>query len=366
MVAAVAAFMIFDRGPGPGPALIASALLVLALLWNRVAARLRAGPWPFVVLLGALHLTAVWIDHTASFALFAWAPLVFGALPLRPALAVVAAFDLLPIPIALLRDGTVARVLGLLPLTALGLAFAAMMGTYVTRLTTQNRDRAAMIAELSASRAEVARLSHEAGVAAERARLAAEIHDTLAQGFTSVIALTQAAESELDTDRAAADRRLALVVRTARDNLAEARALIAALAPADLHAAGLAAALRRQLERFAAESGARTALHVADGVDRVPTALQVVLLRAAQESLSNARRHASATAVELTVRTTASDVVLTVTDDGTGLDPAASGPSYGLAGMRARAEQAGGSCTAVGAAGAGTIVTVTLPLGGAP
>jgi signal transduction histidine kinase len=366
IIGAVVGFLLLDHRPGPRPAMVASALLVLGLVWYFALG--RRSSWVFVLVLGALHLAAVWIDHTASFALFAWAPMVFMALPLRPALAVIAVLDLLPVPMALVRDGTTTKVHGLLPLSALGLAFAALIGTYVSRLATQNEERAEMIAELSASRAEVARLSHEAGVAAERSRLAAEIHDTLAQGFTSIITLTQAAESELTADHAAAAaRRLDLVLHTARDNLAEARALVAALAPADLHATGLGAALRRQLDRFAAETGVRTALHLGPCAETIPTAVQVVLLRAAQESLSNARRHASPSTVEVTLRAVGAEVILTVTDDGTGLTPgsgASSGPGcgYGIAGMRTRAEQIGGSCEVAGAPGAGTTVTLSLPL----
>ena len=152
----------------------------------------------FVAGLAVLHLAAVWIDHTASFALFAWGTMIFSSVPRRPAVAIVATLNLLPVPMTYLRDGTLSLVHGLLPLTVLGLAFALLLGTFVSHLVEQNEERAAMIAELSASRAEVARLSHEAGVATERARLAAEIHDTLAQGFTSIITLAQAAESATD------------------------------------------------------------------------------------------------------------------------------------------------------------------------
>ncbi|MFI5913036.1 sensor histidine kinase [Dactylosporangium sp. NPDC051541] len=341
-VAAVVAFLLLDPGgPGTWHPWISSVLLVLGLGWHFVSV-LFADPRLFVLVLGVLQLAAVWIDHTAAFALFAWGPMIFQALPLRPALTAVATLDLLPVPIALIRDGTTAKVHGLLPLTALGLAFAALIGTYVSRLHD--------------SRLEIARLSREAGVATERARLAAEIHDTLAQGFTSIITLAQA-------DSLPAAHRLDLVARTARDNLAEARALVAALAPADLQATGLAAALRRQVDRFAADTGVRTSLHLPDGADEVPTALQVVVLRAAQEALANARRHAAPTAVGVRLRTTPAEVVLTVTDDGTGFGAARFG--FGLAGMRSRAEQIGGSCDVTSAAGAGTTVTLSLPLTGA-
>lgn len=366
-VGSVVSFVVLDRRPGPGSA-VAATLLVLALGWY--AAYGRRGMfgtvsttrrWLFLGGLSVLQLSAVWFDHTSSFALFGFGPMVFMTLPIRPAIAVVAALDLLPVGIALLRDGTVTKVHGLLPITVLGLAFAVLIGTYVDRLSAQNAERAEMIAELSASRAEVARLSHEAGVAAERARLAAEIHDTLAQGFTSIVTLVQAAESELDADRPAALRRLDLAVRTARDNLAEARSLVAALSPADLRSSGLAEAVRRQVARLAEQTGLRTACHVGDGAQDVPTATQVVVLRALQEALTNVRRHAAATAVEVRLEATPATTVLTVADDGRGFAPDGAAGGFGLAGMRARAEQVGGVLTVDGRPGAGTTVTLEVP-----
>ncbi len=372
VLGSVVGFMLADRAPGSA---LASVLLVLCLAWYLAHRWIGWSPWLFVVVLALLHLTAVWLDHTASFALFAWGSMLFAALPLRPALLAVAVLDLLPLPIAFLRDGTLTRVHGLIPLTVLGLAFAVVAGTYIARLTDQNEERAAMIAELSASRAEVARLSHEAGVATERARLAAEIHDTLAQGFTSIIALAQAASA----DPAQTARRLEQVVGTARDNLAEARALVAALSPADLHASGLADAVRRQLAQLASQTGIRTACHLDARLTTLPTASQVVLLRSLQEALTNVRRHAHATTVEVRLTMTGSDVQLTVTDDGAGFVPdatpvestapaestkpagnAAPASGFGLAGMRSRVEQAGGVCTVESSPGAGTTVTVRL------
>ncbi|NUP37166.1 MAG: sensor histidine kinase, partial [Streptomyces sp.] len=119
------------------------------------------------------------------------------------------------------------------------LAFSTVVGSWIIRIIEQSTERAELLAELEASRGEVARLSAERGALAERERLSREIHDTLAQGFTSLLMLVQAVEGELDADPAQARRHLELMARTARENLAEARALVAGNAPAGLDGASL-------------------------------------------------------------------------------------------------------------------------------
>ncbi|NUR29288.1 MAG: histidine kinase, partial [Catenulispora sp.] len=101
------------------------------------------------------------------------------------------------------------------------LAFSAVVGSWIIRVIEQSTERAELVAELDASRGEIARLSAEHGALAERERLSREIHDTLAQGFTSILMLVQAVETELAADPALARRHLALMAGTARENLAE-------------------------------------------------------------------------------------------------------------------------------------------------
>ena len=218
----------------------------------------------------------------------------------------------------------------------------------------QNVERGRLIAELESSRAENARLSHEAGVAAERARLAGEIHDTLAQGFTSIITLLQAA------DPALRDERLALAVRTAKENLAEARALVAALSPSALGSGSLPDAVRRQAARLAEESGPPCTFRTTGDERDLPTAVQVVLLRAAQEALTNVRRHADAREAAVLIAYTPTSVRLVVRDDGCGFDPA-SAAGYGLTGMRQRAAQVNGTLTVRGDPSVGTTIELEVP-----
>ncbi|QGQ18633.1 sensor histidine kinase [Cellulomonas sp. JZ18] len=244
--------------------------------------------------------------------------------------------------------------------SAVALVFAIVLGLWITQVAEQSEERAYLLEELRAAQDELAASHHAAGVLAERARLAGEIHDTLAQGFTSVVMLAQAASAELDHGRAAQARtRLGHIEDVARDNLAEARALVAAFAPPGLDDGGLAAAVRRLAQRFGEETGVR--VHVEDVTDDgIGREQQVVLLRAAQEALANVRKHAGASAVTLRLARTGDDVVLEVVDDGAGLAPGTA-EGNGLRGMRARVDAAGGALDVTGTPGAGTRVRLRVP-----
>jgi signal transduction histidine kinase len=237
---------------------------------------------------------------------------------------------------------------------AVALAFTLLMGLWVGRIVDQSADRRAVIAELEATRAELAEVSHRAGVLAERERLAGEIHDTLAQGFTSVVMLVELASAELVDDPAAARRRLAAAGETARQNLAEARSLVAALGPADLQAAPLPEAVGRLVDRFGRETGRPAGFTVAGEARALPANQEVVLLRAAQEALANVRKHAAAGRVTVTLAY-GEPVRLTVADDGTGFDPAATTGGYGLAGLRRRAAEVGGTVDITSGPGGTTV-----------
>jgi signal transduction histidine kinase len=254
---------------------------------------------------------------------------------------------------------------GVFVLAGVSLVVALLLGLWIERIIGQSRRRAALLAELAATRAELATVSREAGVLAERERLAREIHDTLAQGFTSVLLLLEAIGAELGADPAAARRHLDRARDTARENLAEARALVAALAPPDLTRTSLPEALRRLVARADAEPGLTAALSVTGTPRGLPAEHEVALLRAGQEALANVRRHAGASRVEVTLGYREDRVSLRVRDDGCGFDPAAPvrADGYGLAGMRARASQIGGTVHVTAAPGAGVTVCMEIPVG---
>jgi signal transduction histidine kinase len=331
-----------------------AAIAVLAVLYGCWGRRGRAAAAYVVVTLLVFGI-ATYAVGTVSYLLFALCPLIFMVLGLRAAVVAVVVANLAPLLAGVLR-GEADRyfLIHAGPIFVLTAAVAVCLGVWINRVVDQSLERAGLITELESSRAEVARLSHEAGVAAERARLAGEIHDTLAQGFTSIITLLQAADPQL------ADERLALAVRTARENLAESRTLVAALAPAALTGGSLREAVRRQTARFTEETAIPATCRVSGEPRELPTAVEVVLLRAVQESLANVRRHARATEVSVLLAYGADGVRLVVRDDGRGFDPAG-GHGYGLVGMRARAEQVDGTLRVHSAPGTGALIEVEVP-----
>lgn len=256
---------------------------------------------------------------------------------------------------------TGADLLELVGQMAVGLAFALALGIWITRLAERSEERAELIERLEAAQAELAASNHAAGVLAERERVAQEIHDTLAQGFTSVVMLAQTAQAQLDAGLGDAARdRAAQIEQVARENLAEARALVAAFGPAALEDATLAEALERLAERFQAETGVR--VEVALGaVGPTTRDTEVVLLRAAQEALANVRKHAGARRVLLRLQRDDAAVALEVLDDGQGLAPGTA-EGVGLRGMRERVTAGGGTLEVAGEPGRGTRVRLALPL----
>ncbi|MGD7003510.1 sensor histidine kinase [Corynebacterium halotolerans] len=242
-----------------------------------------------------------------------------------------------------------------------------------TKLARANRERQDLIDQLMATRSELAETQHAAGVVAERQRIAHEIHDTLAQGLSSIQMLLHVAESELtdsplsDADRAAPLERIRLARSTAAENLSEARAMIAALQPAALSTASLDGAL----QRIAANHGAASGLDIEVDVDGANRQLamkeEAALLRIAQGAVANVVTHAAAVRCRISLSYGVDEVRLDVVDDGCGFDPAdvANRPAglghVGLAAMRQRAEELGGVLEVESAPGAGTAISVALP-----
>jgi signal transduction histidine kinase len=321
---------------------------------------------------GLIYLAGLWIlfivassqGYIETWVLLALGPQCFLAVPFRWAVGAVVVLNITPVALAVI-DGTdpgeLTTLIGSAVLTA---AFSVAFGVWVYRIIAQSYDRASLISELSQTRAELAQANRRAGVLAERQRLSGEIHDTVAQGFTSIIMLLQAADADVERQPAAARGHLALALETARDNLAEARALVAALAPAGLEPGALDAALRRLAATADGHPGTAARFEVSGAAVPLPRPAEVMLLRVAQEALANVRKHARAGQVIVGLRYGEGQVGLDVTDDGPGFDPGQAAGGYGLPGMRARAEEAGGRLQVRSSPGCGTTISVVVPVPG--
>lgn len=286
---------------------------------------------------------------------------------------------------------------------AFGAAFAVVTGLAYRALYLEAENQRLAAEELRRTRAELARSQHDAGTLAERARLAREIHDTLAQGFSSIVLMGRSAEKSLDDgDAATARDRLRTVQNTASANLAEARNFVRALQPPALaddtaeYPAGntaentaeystggspedpLVNSLRRLCEKTETEAAARgTRLRCRFDLEGTPVELpnpyRTTLLRAAQASLANVWVHAKADTAVVTLSFLGSEVAMDIFDDGTGFDASAvadpagrpDGSGYGLRSLQERVSALAGSLDIESTAGEGTVVAIRLPLGDA-
>jgi signal transduction histidine kinase len=316
----------------------------------------------YVVCLVALVVVAQVQDSMSSWILFGACPQCFMAVPLPGAFAAVIGLNVTPVTLTVTSTrhtpGLIAFVFGTV---ALGLAFSLVFGTWITRIIAESRERAELIARLEAAQAELADVSRQAGTLAERQRLAGEIHDTLAQGLTSIVMLLQAADTEIGSDPAEARRHVGLATQSAREGLAEARAMVAALTPAHLDTGPLHEALARLTDRIGAELGIAARFEVCGQARPLSATAEVVLLRAGQEALANVRKHAHAGDVRVVLSYADRAVRLDVRDDGSGFDPERVNGGYGLRGMRSRILQVGGTLLVRARPGAGTSLSVEVP-----
>ncbi|MFB4305119.1 GAF domain-containing sensor histidine kinase [Actinomadura sp. GTD37] len=204
--------------------------------------------------------------------------------------------------------------------------------------------------------------NRELTVVAERNRLARELHDAVAQKLFSLRLTARAASALAERDPARTVLELEQVERLAAEALAELRAVIFELRPADL-ADGLVASLRKHVEVLdrAHEATVRIA---ADEAVVLPEEHEAVAFRITQEALYNALRHARAGHVEVRLGTQDAWAVLEVADDGSGFDASDTEQQggLGLASMRDRADSIGGELTIDAAPGRGTTVRLEVPL----
>jgi len=356
--------------------LVTGLLTVVMLVWHWFGMRLAhrgltswdERPLPrFVVILGDIVLWFILVNLSPAFyiALFGLFIMVFRHLPIR--YAVIAA--------VLLMVATVVEQLndtgGSFNLTdpVIWLFFfmvlvSVILGFWITSIINQSTQRRQLIEQLEAAQAELAAAERREGILEERQRLAREIHDTLAQGFTSIVMHLEAAEGAL-SDPEMTQKHIERARSTARSSLEQARRVVRDLRPDSLERHSLPEAIDRTALHWGEETGIPVAVNTTGDPLPLHPNIEVTLLRAAQEALHNIHKHAQATNVQLTLSYMGDVVILDVQDNGVGMDGA--GPSslsggYGLQAMRERVEACGGTLTLESDPGEGTTVVITIPL----
>lgn len=374
---AVADTFIAGRGQDRLPVLFGVALFAAAWTW---VCHPSVRGTPTVYLAVRLVLTAVLVGLNPWFGIYTWYGYVEAPnyLPERLVYPAVGAFAV--IASASYIGGyptTPVMIVVWVVLSAGSFALVHFVARSVVKAREQELERDRMLEELTVSnqrleetlaenrglQSQLVGQAREAGVLDERARLAGEIHDTLAQALTGIIRQLEAADR--GGELAAGERpHLALAAELARDGLAEARRSLRALRPGQLENSTLPKAVADVARR----AGLPVEVEVAGAVRALPTDQEVVLLRTVQEALANVTKHAAATRVGVTLTYFEDAVTLDVRDDGIGFDPDGVGPrsdgtGIGLAAMRERLARAEGALVVESAPGEGTALVATLPIG---
>lgn len=352
-------------------AVVLLTLLLLAtyavggFLARALGSRTHVLAYVWLLLVSLEWLSLVWLVPDAAYLVF---PLFFLYLHLLPrpwgTISVLVATVLAIVALAMHTGWRIGGVIG--PLV--GAAVAVVIGLGYRSLALEGAERERLLAELIATRDQLVASEHESGVLAERARLAREIHDTVAQGLSSIQMLLHAAERS-DGDRPGIEH-IRLARETAAANLADTRRFIRELAPAALVDQGIGAALRRLDQTQWKSSKLAVDVRVSDTIN-LPMHIQTALLRIAQGAVANVIQHAEASAVVIILERDDVSVRMSVADNGRGFDLAAisaerdagSRDSFGLTATQERVDQLGGTLTITTEPGNGTTIMVDLDLG---
>ncbi|MGV8858501.1 sensor histidine kinase [Rhodoglobus sp.] len=373
LTAVVIVRALVSNNPNSGIVIALAALMIVTYVFGGVLAK-RTMTTPsttrslsgylWLLVFSGEWLVLVWLIPDAAYLVF---PLFFLYLHLLPrgwrTLAVLTSTGLAIVALGLHSGWTIGGVVG--PLVGAGVAIVIGLG--YKSLATEAAERELLMKQLLETRDQLAQTEHEAGVLAERARLAREIHDTVAQGLSSIQMLLHAAE-RADPD-AAGREHVRLARETAATNLTDTRRFIRELAPSALIEQGLGAALRRLAATQWQSSDREVRVRVADALD-LPMPMQTALLRIAQGAMANVVQHSGATQATISIARDADGVTLVVADNGRGFDSTAVAgetaagfsDSFGLTATRERVEQLDGTLTIDSAPGKGTTMTVELAL----
>lgn len=265
----------------------------------------------------------------------------------------------------------------------IGAVSAVLISAAYRHLLAQAVHHQRVAAALQAAQTDLAATEHRAGQLEERERLAREIHDTLAQGFSSIVLVSRAARQSQELSPPT-QQSLELIEETAAANLAEARGLIQHLGTAD-PADSLRTQLQRLTKRYETELAVRhqpVSMHLRwegeTSPTQLPSPISAAVVRTVQVGLGNVAAHAQATQVVITVGIWDDELTVDIFDNGVGFTmpeafypgftvppdqhPDGESGGYGLYGLRQRLAVLNGSLTVESTPGEGTVVASRIPL----
>jgi signal transduction histidine kinase len=239
------------------------------------------------------------------------------------------------------------------------LIISTIIGAFISSIIIQSTDRQRLIDDLTRSRANLMRVEREAGRLTERQRLARDIHDTLAQHFTSIIMhLAAARHSNFGT----VPTQVQQAEDAAREGLDEIRRIVWDMQPEQIEKASLVEAVEELAARWSAENSVQVKMKVTGTPHSLTSSAETALLRISQEAMHNINKHAQAKNVNITFSFMEDIFVMDIADDGLGFDPSKTSNGFGLKTMRARIEELSGTLTIESERGGGTAIAVSLPI----
>jgi two-component system, NarL family, sensor histidine kinase YdfH len=330
----------------------------------------------YILVQGALGFAICWmaaheaVTFAIYMALFGEAIGMFG-LTRRGLLASLYYFTLAFISIQQISTGIPPVLLAVTAVPVL--VFVVIYVVLYSRQAAAREQAQILAAELEAANRQLTEYANQVEdltIAAERQRMARELHDTLSQGLAGLILQLEAADAQLSRQNPEKARQIITQsMQKARESLADARNAISNLRENNL--GELEDSLRREIDRFEAATGIPCIFH-ADQTPPLPDSVKETILRTISEALTNIARHAQASeaAVTLSVNQSLSKIeaqtlTVEIKDNGTGFNPG-NIPSghYGLLGIRERIRITGGQLTLDSAPNKGTILKVQIPVEG--
>lgn len=311
-----------------------------------------------------LGIVLVWAGLAFLAPSFSWLAVPLAFVVLR-VLAYAAALPVLAVMILTVITSW-SRMRGLLdPTLVAGPACVAVLAVVAYRaLEREARERQELLEELEGAQGDLAAAQHRAGALSERTRLSRDIHDSVAQGLSSITLLLQAAEHDWDERPESAREHLRRAADSARRGLEDIRQVVRDLVPEPTGTAdALPVALRSTVAHV---PGLAVEVHVHGEPRPVPAEVATALLRSVRGALANTVEHAHTAAAWVSVTYQPDEVTVDVRDEGRGFHPEApvrrGSRGHGLAGIRDRAAVLGGRVAVESAPGEGTVVSISLPL----